>query len=328
MSIPKRITINCPKCGEPISATVFESVNTNYANDIAEQIISGTLFEVECPHCKSVSHLEYDILYNDMHHDAMVWVIHPDSPNYEKNMAEVRSAQKLLCKPLYVVDDMNALKERVSYLEHKRDGKSIEEQIKRKQEERLLAEQQWQADVEREQIAQIQKERNAAILKRMVAIEVAKKKKKKTKAVIIMAVIAIIAVFTVSDLINRAHNGELRNFVTEEMSNSYTNVYADVVSIEPEYVVYIAYGSTYSQIGEVVCRCKTVENRIIWLVISSWRYPGGNTFAEDSFEPIYYSKSQPMRLIGEVTTAKEVTDELVNSIGNVFVLRVHEIPGE
>ena len=74
---------------------VFESVNSDYADDIAMQIMTGELFNVECPHCKFVSHLEYDLLYHDMRHGAMVWVINPKSPDYMKKLTEVRTMQKL-----------------------------------------------------------------------------------------------------------------------------------------------------------------------------------------------------------------------------------------
>lgn len=126
MSIPKKMTVKCSKCGKPLSATVFESVNSDYAKDIAMQIMSGDLFNVECPHCKFVSHLEYDILYHDLQHGAMIWVVHKSTPEYAKKIAEVRTAQKLPYKTLRIVDDMNALKEKVSCLESNRDDRIIE----------------------------------------------------------------------------------------------------------------------------------------------------------------------------------------------------------
>ena len=38
MSIPKKMTVKCSKCGAELDVTVFESVNTDYAEDITEQI--------------------------------------------------------------------------------------------------------------------------------------------------------------------------------------------------------------------------------------------------------------------------------------------------
>lgn len=126
MSIPKRMTVNCSKCGKPLSVTVFESVNSDYADDIAMQIMTGELFSVECPHCKCVSHLEYDILYHDLRHGAMIWVVNPKSPGYMKKLAEIRTTQIFPYKTLRIVNDMNALKEKVSCLESNRDDRIIE----------------------------------------------------------------------------------------------------------------------------------------------------------------------------------------------------------
>ena len=126
MSLPRKMTINCSKCGKPMTATVFDSVNSDYAPDIATQITSGKLFDVECPHCKFVSHLEYDFLYHDIKNSAMIWVVHKNSPNYINKISEIRATPKLPHKTLRIVEDMNALKEKVSCLEHKRDDRIIE----------------------------------------------------------------------------------------------------------------------------------------------------------------------------------------------------------
>lgn len=126
MSLPRKMTVNCSKCGKPLTATVFESVNSDYADDLAMQIMSGELFDVQCPHCQFVSHLEYDFLYHDMKNGAMIWVVHKNSPNYASKISEVRATQKLPYKTLRIVEDMNALKEKVSCLEHKRDDRIIE----------------------------------------------------------------------------------------------------------------------------------------------------------------------------------------------------------
>lgn len=126
MSIPRKMTVNCSKCGKPLTATVFESVNTDYADDLAMQIMSGELFNVKCPHCQYVSHLEYDFLYHDLKNGAMIWVVHKDSPNYASKISEIRTTHKLPYKTMRIVEDMNALKEKVSCLERKRDDRIIE----------------------------------------------------------------------------------------------------------------------------------------------------------------------------------------------------------
>jgi len=90
------------------------------------QIMSGELFNVKCPHCQYVSHLEYDFLYHDLKNGAMIWVVHKDSPNYASKISEIRTTHKLPYKTMRIVEDMNALKEKVSCLERKRDDRIIE----------------------------------------------------------------------------------------------------------------------------------------------------------------------------------------------------------
>ena len=126
MSLPKRIVVNCSKCEKQLNATVFQSVNTDYADDIAAQIMSGKLFDIECPNCKFVSHLEYDMLYNDMRHGAAVWVVHKNSPQYDSKIAEIRANQAFPYNTLRIVEDMNSLKEKVACLEYGRDDRIIE----------------------------------------------------------------------------------------------------------------------------------------------------------------------------------------------------------
>ena len=690
MSIPKKMTVSCSKCGKPLSVTVFESVNSDYSETLPMQIMSGDLFNAECPHCKFVSHLEYDILYHDMRHGAMVWVLHQNTPEYSSKLAELRSTNMLPYKTLRVVEDMNALKEKVSCLESGRDDRVVElckvftvynllaqkpdfafrnafytaisgkeiiyiydengeflcsdlsdkaydyikdlyiksdyaakfnnnyavvdyawaediliplmeseakrlsapsaeepevrkkdrilsaklicpkcksslpsdsefcqkcgtklspqpvseeiepsnigeqllfeseimeikgdapvviksahlfcsddreklflrckfqslsdkaisalmvdvdcfdvwgnqlpticdaqvldlnakrndefgyqrkisiadintrsvkvklkrirytdgkivacdgeevhipeatplsdhfdtaemvqqyihevsrratfvpqkfgafwmcscgstnyqteevcyscgtnssvafaaldeafladkyaeyvaakqkrdEQARQEKEKRDRAERERQEQRERERLAQIQREKNIAIQKRVAAIEAANKRKKIITAVIVIIVVAIIAVLIVQSTRESAFNGQLRNFAAETMNDDYTNVYADVVSMEPEYFVTTKSGSSYLGITDIICKCKTVEGKTIWVTIDTWDYPGGSSYDEDKNEAQYYSKTNPMRLTGTVTTAEKVVDRLENSIGNVFVLDVREL---
>lgn len=478
MSMPKRMTVNCSKCGNPISVTAFQSVNTDYADDIAEQIISGDLFNAKCSKCGFVSHLEYDMLYHDMKHMAMIWVVHKGTPEYASRVSEARATSLIPYKTTRIVEDMNALREKVACLECNRDDRIIElckvftaynllakhpdfdfrnafyttfdgkefiflydnegeeltcelpdkaydylndlyfnsdyaknfddnyaivdyewaEQIlmpliegeaealgadKETAEETISCESEEkslfcrkcgaklledsmfcdkcgtkvitqfeQPPVSRETItpstnqnktippvvnsqqsteaeylrqAQIRQERNSALAKRVVATEVANKKKRIVKIIIISIVVAAIVIGIVCAAIDSAHNSELRNFATETMKDEYNNVYADVVSIEPEYFVYTSNGSTYREITEVVCRCKTVEGKTIWVVFFSWKYPGGSANNEDAYETLTYSKSNPARISGYVTTSGSVIKQLENSIGDVFVLRVEKM---
>ena len=126
MSIPKRMKVVCPQCKRQFEATVFESLNTDFAPDIIEQVISGDRFSAKCPHCGFAAHLEYDLLYHDMKHSAMVWVIHENNPEYAKKVAEVRSTHLLPYDVTRIVPDMNALREKAACLASGKDDRIVE----------------------------------------------------------------------------------------------------------------------------------------------------------------------------------------------------------
>lgn len=227
--------------------------------------------------------------------------------------------------------DEDFLSERyAAYIENKRIK---EEELEREQENQRHIEQQRQAEIEHQRLYQIQNERNLAIQKRIATTEAASKKKKIIKAIIICVVVAIIAIYIAKGAIDSAHNGELRNFATQEMSDNYTNVYADIVSVEPEFFIY-SYNTTNDgtkigngDLSKIVCKCKTVEGQNIWATFLSEYYPEGNSSQnEDDYKPFTYSSDNPIRLVGGVDTAHQVIDELEYNIGNVFVLNVRETP--
>ena len=126
MSIPNDITVRCPGCGEEFPARIFQSINSDYAPDVAEQIISGSLFRAPCPHCGFAVRLEYDVLYNDMVHGAMIWVLHPESGDYRQNLEEIRSTDFIPYPVMRFVPDMETLREKVSCVEAERDDRVIE----------------------------------------------------------------------------------------------------------------------------------------------------------------------------------------------------------
>ena len=111
------------------------------------------------------------------------------------------------------------------------------------------------------------------------------------------------------------------------MHDDYTNVYADVISMEPYYSVHKKSGSTDLGIIKVICKCYTVEGESIWVSIDINDYPNGDSKNEENNKAYYYKKSNPLRLIGEVTTSGTIIDEVEDSIGDVFVLEVEKLQG-
>lgn len=165
-------------------------------------------------------------------------------------------------------------------------------------------------------------------------VEQSETKNKSKKEIVIVAmaavVLALIIGFVVKSVRTEEFNAELRNFATEPMKDEYTNVYADVISIEPEYFVYQYKEKRGIKIGSdtlwgIVCSCETVEGKTIWVVFDILEYPGGS-YTEENNKPQYYSYDNPLRIRGIVDRAKDVTDELADAIGNVVILDVNRRP--
>lgn len=127
MSIPKKTTVSCPSCKKQFETITFESLNTDFAPDVVETIISGERFNAKCPHCGFVAHLEYDFLYHDMKHNAMIWVIPKNSSKYSEKVDKVRALPSLFPGDLTrIVSSTNALREKVACLESGKDDRIIE----------------------------------------------------------------------------------------------------------------------------------------------------------------------------------------------------------
>lgn len=126
MSLPQNEKINCPKCGRSISVTTFQSINTKYSKDVAQKIISGDLFDVKCPKCGFVTHLKYDMLYSDIKHDAMIWLIYRDAPDYQQRVEEVRKTNIIPNITTRIVSDSKSLREKAACLERNRDDRIVE----------------------------------------------------------------------------------------------------------------------------------------------------------------------------------------------------------
>ena len=139
---------------------------------------------------------------------------------------------------------------------------------------------------------------------------------------------AIIALLLVIIVMGGIHNRELRNFATTEMRTAYSNVYADIISMKPEYFVYSKSVSPYSNITKVICKCQTIDGETIWATFDIWDYPDGNAHIQTANKPHYYSKSTPMRLTGCVTTAERIDNNLATFFGDVFILDVESMQSQ
>ena len=125
---------------------------------------------------------------------------------------------------------------------------------------------------------------------------------------------------------------ESRNMATDEMEEGFLNVYADVVSIKPKYFIYTyetRNGVKYSwteKLSEVVCQCKTVEGKTIWVAINYSDYPDANySHNEKDYKNKNYSEKNPMKLTGEIKATKGYADGLSSKVKDTFILKVKKM---
>lgn len=126
MSMPRKVSVSCPRCKASLDATVWDSVNTDISSDLPQKIISGEFFEHTCSNCGFVFQIEYPTLYHDMKHGVMIWIVHQDE-KYESNVKNVRESVKLF--PGYltrIVHNVPELREKVCIIEAGRDDRVIE----------------------------------------------------------------------------------------------------------------------------------------------------------------------------------------------------------
>lgn len=72
MSKIDRRIVRCRECGKEFEAEFYGSINTALNPELIEKVRDGSIFEVECPHCKKINHLHYPCLYHDQKNEFMV----------------------------------------------------------------------------------------------------------------------------------------------------------------------------------------------------------------------------------------------------------------
>ena len=122
MSMPSKGTVTCPKCHGTFPQTIWESINTDLLPNLPEKVISGEFFTLQCPHCGHTFYAEYTMLYHDIKHRAMVWLVTPGDDRVD----EIRSAATIPGDTTRMVRSALDLAEKVSSLEAGRDDRGIE----------------------------------------------------------------------------------------------------------------------------------------------------------------------------------------------------------
>lgn len=85
MSLNHTEMVECPRCREKSSFTVWTSLNTETDPEKKEEVLSGKIFLFRCPHCGTETYVLFPLLYHDPEHAFMVWFV-PDSREKEADL--------------------------------------------------------------------------------------------------------------------------------------------------------------------------------------------------------------------------------------------------
>jgi hypothetical protein len=174
---------------------------------------------------------------------------------------------------------------------------------------------------EKEELERKRKEEEAEQRRQQYALKYQKQEKIKKIVYPIIAVLAVIGItiLVITSSQNKIYNDQLRNMGTEEMDQKCTNVYADVISIEAVYNVYL---NNYTFASDTVCKCKTIEGKTIWISMDEDDWEKISANSDDDI--VTYNRKTPMRLSRFINRADEVADNLDETLGDILVLIVED----
>ena len=92
--------VSCPHCNHEQNFTFWNSLNANLDPDAKQSLMDGSLFRFKCEKCGYEANVNYNILYHDMDHDTMVYLV---DANSTEDVAKVMSAMSQ-----YLIADKDA----------------------------------------------------------------------------------------------------------------------------------------------------------------------------------------------------------------------------
>ena len=118
--------VACPQCNEICNVHVYTSINATNDPQFREDLLSEKLLKWKCENCSFEGRFTYPLLYNDMKHRFMVYLI----PQIERFQLEDRSLEEeyrnLKGITKRITPDFNSFKEKVFIFESGLDDMAVE----------------------------------------------------------------------------------------------------------------------------------------------------------------------------------------------------------
>jgi hypothetical protein len=80
MSLPTPATISCPRCKRACTAVIWNTVNVTVDPALRQRVMDSSINTVTCANCKQKINVDTDLLYHDMDHTFLIWLVQPDRP--------------------------------------------------------------------------------------------------------------------------------------------------------------------------------------------------------------------------------------------------------
>lgn len=127
--------ITCPRCKKASEFAIWESINVKLCPEAKERVITGDLFQFECPDCHTKMRVSYPTLYHDPEKKYMIYCIPAGADpkksaeltdSAEKTMAANRENKAMAGYRYRMTDSVNALREKVLLFENDLDDRVVE----------------------------------------------------------------------------------------------------------------------------------------------------------------------------------------------------------
>ena len=108
-----RTEYTCSRCGSRCEVAAYDSINVREAPDLKAQVLDGSLFVWECPHCGARNLVRCQTLYHDPDEKLLVWLTFGSAELEERVRAAYGSLPDMKDYTLRFVDDAGSLIEKV-----------------------------------------------------------------------------------------------------------------------------------------------------------------------------------------------------------------------
>ena len=118
-------SIICNKCGKTFEVEAVASINSEREPELKEQLLNGSLFLRECPHCGARNLAKWPLLYHDPSEKVMIW-LSDGSVDTEARMKAAVAGEDFAGYNGRIVDTPGALLEKVKIFDAGLDDLALE----------------------------------------------------------------------------------------------------------------------------------------------------------------------------------------------------------